>query len=194
MQNNPISFPMQNAGGLIPNPFNQVTPNQPVINTLNLNQVKGIVPVKDFVDEMNVQWTLYKAATNSAVDIPSPKTVQVTDCWVHQYLGTDAKVYVYVVEGIRMPRVPTEQPSRILYQWYSEVYVQNFNHTMITDAEWLKANVYTAPGTNARMSKLTVFCPQPNNNGQQQSPVDNKPIFIEGISNNGSGQHTETNS
>ena len=194
MQNNPISFPMQNAaGGLIPNPFNQVAPNQPVINTLNLNQVKGITPVKDFVDEMNVQWTLYKAATNSAVDIPSPKTVQFTDCWVHQYLGTDAKVYVYVAEGIRMPRVPTEQPSRVLYQWYSTIRVDTFNPAMITDAEWMKANVYTAPGSNARMSKLTAFCPQPGNT-QPQTKVDDKPIYIEGISNNGSGQHTEANS
>ena len=194
MQNNPYlqpyqAFPSQN---LISNPFSNQAINRPVLNTLQLNQIEGITPAKEFTDEMNIKWSLIKAASDSTIDIPSPKTVQFTDCWCHQYLNIDKKVYVYVVEGIRMPRVETEQPSRVLYQWYSTVCINGFNPQMITEQEWLKANVYSAPGVNARMSKLNAFCPVPGGM-QPQQQVENKPIYIEGLSNGSTG-NAENNS
>ena len=185
MQNTMQMFqPFQNtyANNMIANPFANQAAGRQVLNTLNLNQIEGVVPANEFTDEMNIKWKLIKAASDSTIDIPSPKTVQFTDCWCHQYLNTDKKVYVYVVEGIRMPRVETEQPSRILYQWYSTVCINGFNPQMVSENEWLKANVYSAPGVNARMSKLMAFCPMPGG-AQPQTQVENKPIFVEGLSN-----------
>ena len=126
---------------------------------LGLNQIEGFKPVERFTDDSNVEWVLSKASSDSTKDIPDPKSIQFTDCWNHEFPGLKIKpYYVYVVEGIKLPRVETEQPTRILYQWFSDKPSPGFNPTMITPREWMKANVYAAPLTNARISKLKAIC------------------------------------
>ena len=126
--------------------------------TLNLNQIEGFKPVEKFTDESNIEWILSKSSADPTKDIPDPKVIQFTDCWNHEFPGLKTKLYVYVVEGIKPPRVETEQPTRVLYQWFSQNPCPTFNPAMITQREWLKANVYAAPLTNARVSKLKAIC------------------------------------
>ena len=125
---------------------------------LGLTQVEGFEPVKEFVDSSGMQWVLTKASYDSTRDVPDPKAVQITDYWNHEVPDIKQKVYIYVVEGIRMPRVEIEQPSRILYQWFSAVFIPKFDPTMITDREWLRANVYSASIGDTRVSKLNALC------------------------------------
>lgn len=125
---------------------------------LGLTQVEGFVPVQSFADSSGVNWVLSKASSDSTRDVPDPKAVQITDYWNHEFPNIRQKVYVYVVEGIRIPRVETEQPSKILYQWFSSIFIPKFDPTMITDREWLKANVYTASLSDTRLSKLNAIC------------------------------------
>lgn len=140
---------------LLPNPLLSF---ESVKATLNLNQIEGFAPIDKFTDESNTQWVLSKASSDSTKDIPDPKSIQFTDCWNHEFPGLKTKLYVYVVEGIKPPRVETEQPTRVLYQWFSTQPSPAFNPTMITQREWLKANVYAALLTNARVSKLKAIC------------------------------------
>lgn len=125
---------------------------------LGLTQVEGFAPVQSFADSTGVQWILSKASSDSTRDVPDPKNVQITDYWNHEFPNLKQKVYVYVVEGIRVPRVETEQPSKVLYQWFSSIFIPRFDPTMITDREWLKANVYTASMGDSRLSKLNAIC------------------------------------
>lgn len=125
---------------------------------LGLTQVEGFVPVQSFTDSSGAGWILSKASTDSTRDVPDPKSVQITDYWNHEFPNIRQKVYVYVVEGIRIPRVETEQPSRVLYQWFSSVFVPKFDPTMITDREWLRANVYVTSMGDTRVSKLNAIC------------------------------------
>jgi hypothetical protein len=162
----------------------------PPLQTLMLNQLEGWEPVQEFTDSANVHWTLAKAATDSTRDIPDPKTVQFVGAWNHEFPAKlSQKVYVYAVEAIRPPRVATEQPSMLFYQWFSTVKM-DFNPQMITDREWLKANVYAAPLVDSRMSKLLAICKvqaQPPQ-GQQAAPAEeDKPIRVEEIVNASSG-------
>lgn len=149
---------------LIPSPFNNPiqVPNAtlPQTASLHLTQIEGFEPVQKFTDSTNTQWTLAKAATNSTVGIPDPKSVQIVDFWNHKFPreGLSQDVYVYVVEGVKQPSVETEQPTRILYQWFSTTPVYSFTPQMISDKEWLKANVYSAPMVDARVSKLHALC------------------------------------
>lgn len=133
-------------------------PPIPTTVMLGLNQIEGFQPVQQFVDEMNTHWTLVKAANNSTLDVPDPKAMQVLDYWSTDFPGIKTKLYVYVVEGIRPPRVETEQATRVMYQWFSTKFVKEFTPQMITEREWLRANVYAAPVVNARMSKLNAIC------------------------------------
>ena len=126
--------------------------------SLGLNQIEGFTPMQEFTDDSNTHWALVKASSVSTVDIPDPKNIQFVDYWNHEYPNLKTKLYVYVVEGIKPPRVETEQPTRVLYQWFSTLFVPTFNPQMITDKEWLKANVYAAPIINTRMSKLQAIC------------------------------------
>ena len=160
MYNNTLS-----TGGMLPSPFanplqTTVPPIQQQVNMLNLTQIEGFQPVQKFTDETNTTWTLVKAFSDSTVDVPDPKSMQIVDYWDHKFVGlkNDAPLYVYVVEGVRQPRVETEQPSRIMFQWFSKVYVKDFNPQMISEREWYKANVYAAPVLNARVSKLNAIC------------------------------------
>lgn len=127
-------------------------------SSLKLNQIEGYVPVESFIDDSNTKWVLVKSCFDSTRDIPDPKTIQVIDQWNHVFPGLKSEIYVYVVEGIRSPRVETEQPTRVLYQWFSPVMVKNFSAQMITENEWLKANVYAAPIIDVRTSKLNAIC------------------------------------
>jgi len=77
----------------------------------------------------------------------------------------------------------------LLYQWFSTVQV-DFNPAMITDREWLKANVYAAPLQDTRMSKLLAICGMqaPAQAEAQQAPVEEDVLIkVEGIANVGAG-------
>lgn len=182
MQNSFSAGPMPDP--LIKAPFLQQP--TPPLQTLMLNQLEGWEPVQEFTDSANVHWVLAKSASDSTRDIPDPKTVQFVGAWNHEFPAKlSQKVYVYAVEAIRPPRVATEQPSMLLYQWFSTVKM-DFNPQMITDREWLKANVYAAPLVDSRMSKLLAICKvqaQPPQ-GQQTAPAEeDKPIRVEEIVN-----------
>ena len=165
---------------LIPSPFNNQiqVPNvaAPQMVSLKLTQIEGFNPPKSFVDSTNTEWTLAKAATNSTVGIPDPKTVQIVDCWNHKFPreGLSQDVYVYAVEGVKQPSVETEQPTRIIYQWFSTLLVPNFTPQMITEKEWMKANVFSAPMIDARVSKLYALCrvPMPTPGAAQRRVAD----------------------
>lgn len=130
-----------------------------IYKELGLNQIEGFVPVLHFRDDSNTEWNLIKAATDSSVDVPDPKGMQIVDYWNHEFPNLkETKLYIYVVEGVRQPRVETEAPSRVLYQWFSTVFIPSFNPQMITQNEWLKANVYAAQMRNDRVSKLKALC------------------------------------
>ena len=184
MLNNPI----QNDP-LIRNPLL----NQPIppVQTLMLNQLEGFEPVQEFTDSSNVKWILAKSASDSTRDVPDPKSVQITNCWNHEFPAKlSPKIYVYAVEAVRPPRVATEQPSMLLYQWFSTVQL-DFNPSMITPKEWLKANVYAAPLQDTRMSKLLAICkmqaPQAGESQQDALAEEEKLIEVEGMPNVGSG-------
>lgn len=146
---------------------------------LNLNQIQGFEPVKEFTDSTNTKWVLVKNSSDSTVDIPDPASLQIIESWCHEYPNLKkSKVYLYVVEGVRMPRVETEKPARILYQWFALSFVPNFNYTMITKKEWLKANVYAAPVADARLSKLYALC-KIENSKQEEPATYEKLITVE---------------
>lgn len=182
MQSNPwaVQPPAQPASSLQPllqNPFGAA---QSVIQTLNLTQIDKFEMVKSFRDDTNVEWTLVKQSSDSTVDIPDPKTIQVLGYWNHAFPGIKDKIYIYVVEGIRRPRVDTEKPTLVLYQWFSSVFVPNFTPDMITQREWLKANVYAAPILDARVSKLHALCKIPREQAVREEPADQL-LHVEGL-------------
>lgn len=126
--------------------------------TLGLSQIQGFVPIKDFTDANNTKWQLVKSSDDSTVDVPDPKSLQITDYWNHEFPNIKSKIYVYVVEGIRQPKVETEQPTKVMFQWFSTLWVPTFTPQMITEKEWLKANVYAANYIDTRTSKLNAIC------------------------------------
>lgn len=163
---------------LIPNP---VLGNVNTLrNTLNLSQIEGFEPVGSFTDDSNTSWSLVKSSFDSATEIPDPKSLQLVDYWNHIFPNLEEKIYVYVVEGIKQPRVETEHPTRIIYQWFSTSYVPNFTPQMITDQEWRKANVYAAPIVNSRVSKLNALCKVQT---VVEEPKESDLIKIKGLNN-----------
>lgn len=180
---NTLTNPYLPQGGLLPNYFQQ-TPVAPQLQALSLNQVEGFEPVREFVDQSNTTWTLVKAASNSTVGIPDPKTLQITDFWNHAFPRKDLqnKLYVYVVEGIKQPQVETERPTKVLYQWFSPIFVPQFNPQMISQREWLKANVYSAEVVDARVSKLNALC-KVSAEAQAPAEPEDRLLQVEGISN-----------
>lgn len=182
MLNSPLPDP------LIKQPF--AAQPVPPIQTLMLNQIDGWEPVQEFTDSANVTWKLAKSSTDSTRDVPDPQTVQFVGAWNHEFPAKlSQKIYVYAVEAIRPPRVATEQPSMLLYQWFSTVQM-DFNPSMITQKEWLKANVYAAPIIDSRMSKLLAICKIKSESAQPQaqeaSAEEDKLIHVEGITDGGS--------
>jgi len=176
---------------LLPNPMPGMANMPQARATLGLNQIENFDPVQEFVDESNTPWRLVKASSNSTVDVPDPKSLQVVDYWNHEFPGIKSKIYCYVVEAIRQPRVETEQATRVLYSWFSTVFVPNFTPAMITEAEWLKANVYAAPVVNARVSKLNALCKVSNGATSDAPTKQDKLIHVEGLSNGAAAQGTE---
>lgn len=177
---------MLNNNTLLANPFVPVNPiTLQMKSTLGLNQIDGFKPVEKFIDNTNTEWSLAKASNDSTVDIPDPKAIQITDFWNHEFPKPlkNAKLYVYVVEGIRQPRVETEQPTRVLYQWFSTIGLRDFTPAMISEKEWLKANVYSAPVVNARVSKLIALCQVPSATAMQNGTQEDKLIQVEELTN-----------
>ena len=153
---------MPPAGG-----YQQAAP-VPVSDGLGLCQVNGFQMVQSFRDAAGVEWSLRKSAEDSSVDIPDPGYVQITDFWNHVVPGTNNKVYIYVVEGIKRPRTTNEHPVKILYQWFSEYNNPTFTPGMITPAEWSAANVFTSAIGDARVSKLKALCGLPDEPVKQE--------------------------
>lgn len=185
-------FVPTSSTGLLPNPTSTFSAIQPQA-TLNLNQIDGFIPTKEFTDDTNTKWQLVKSSFDSTVDIPDPKVIQVIDYWNHEFPKLKTKLYVYVVEGIKPPRVETELPTRVMYQWFSTVYVPTFTPQMITEKEWLKANVYAAPLVNGRVSKLKAICHLTDTNGIQNQKEEDKLIKVEEFTNGNSGRDTTQN-
>ena len=184
---NPYAY----SPGMIANPFNAASGAVVPKPTLGLTQIEGFQPVQEFTDETNTKWTLVKSYFDSTVDVPDPKSMQVVDFWNHKFVGLkeDKQLFVYVIEGIRQPRVETEQPSRVLFQWFSQVNVKDFTPQMITDREWMKANVYAAPVVNGRVSKLCAIC-HVNGASVQAKPADDALIRVEGLTDGNNAGNT----
>ena len=182
---------MLNNNMLLANPFAPMTLQ--VRNSLGLNQIEGFTPVSKFVDDTNTEWTLAKASSDSTVDIPDPKALQITDFWNHEFPKSfKTKLYIYVVEGIRQPRVETEQPTRVLYQWFSTTRIMDFTPAMISEKEWLKANVYSAPVISARVSKLNALCQVSSDTSATANGTEDKLIRVEELSNEDTKRDTDS--
>lgn len=167
----------------------------PGLPALNLTQIDGFTPPGEFRDSTGTTWTLVKSASSGMSEIPDPAAVNITDYWNHEYPGSNGKVFLYVVEGVRIPKTQRETPCRILYSWFSTVNQPAFTPQMIRPAEWLVANVYAAGITDARVSKLHALCKtNPEQSQSQAAPEDNAPpplIKMEDIVNdrNSTGQN-----
>lgn len=144
---------------------------------IGLKQINDFKMVREFSDSDGRHWKLAKSARDSSVEIPDPQFVQVTDYWMHEFPGSGGKVYIYVVEGIKRPRIDTEQAVMVLYQWFSTSNTRNFTPQMISPGEWLCANVYTAPISDSRVSKLKALC-NVIENSPQKGQMDDQDIDI----------------
>lgn len=125
---------------------------------LKLTQIDGLEPVPEFVDSAGQKWQLIKSASSGMGEIPDPQSVNVIDYWNHIHPGSNGKIYIYVVEGVRVPKTARETACRVLYSWFSTVDNKTFTPQMIKPAEWLTANVYAAQISDARLSKLNALC------------------------------------
>ena len=81
---------------------------------LNLTQIDGFTPPAEFRDSTGATWQLVKSASSGMSEIPDPAAVNITDYWNHEYPGSNGKVFLYVVEGVRIPKTQRETPCRIL--------------------------------------------------------------------------------
>lgn len=122
------------------------------------SRMGGVYAQRRYIPYDVKEWKLVKSAHDSSVEIPDPQYVQITDYWNHEFPGSEGKVYIYVVEGIKRPRIDTERSVNVLYQWFSTANNPSFTPQSITPAEWYNANVYTSPITDARVSKLRALC------------------------------------
>lgn len=127
-------------------------------SSLDLRQLKDYQITNEFTDSLNNRWRLVKSAYDSSVEIPDPNYVQVVDYWVHEFPNSDGKVFVYCVQGIKRPKIDTEKPTQIIYQWFSTVNNPQFTPMMITQTEWCKANIYMSQLNDSRLSVLNAFC------------------------------------
>ena len=161
---------------------NQVTPNvndKKSVSSLGLRQLKDFEMLSSFQDSNGKVWKLVKSANDASVEIPDPQFVQITDCWNHEFPGTDNKVFIYVVEGIKRPRVDSEKPVCVLYQWFSTNQCATFNPSMISMPEWHRANVYTSGISDSRISKLKALCRYVENSDKAQPLVRNDQNIVE---------------
>ena len=161
--------------------------NMQNVGVLGLRQMINFNITHDFRDSDGKQWKLVKSANDASVEVPDPQFVQITDYWNHDFPNSNGKVYIYVVEGIKRPRVDTERPVRVLYQWFSTKNNPQFTPQMISANEWRRANVYTAQIQDSRVSKLSALCgvemlgnidnPQ-NPNGSAEPDIDMNALGI----------------
>lgn len=104
--------------------------------------------------------------------------------------------FLYVVEGIKRPRIDTERSVNVLYQWFSTANNPSFTPQSITPAEWYNANVYTSTITDARVSKLRALCNLTEDKQAIQQSAQDKDISLSligrGVKNNGNRATTAT--
>ena len=180
---------MQNNNGLLPNYLGN---NNQLNQIINLTQMENWSPVESFIDASNTRWVLAKAASNSTVGIPDPRTVKIIEFWHHGFPRKDVedKVFLYVVEGVKIPQIATEQPMKVLFQWFSDRNVPQFTPDMITPEEWQRANVYAAPVLNKWESILNAVCKVKNEQPFYQT--ENKLLKVEGLTDGSIGGNQET--
>lgn len=168
------------------------TANIPNLNTNLINSITaqkqpiGLTQFKDlnmpqaFTDDNGTKWKLAKSSKDSSVEIPDPAMVTLTRWWNHVHPMSNGKVYIYVVEGIKRPRIESENSVMVLYQWFSTANRSNFTPNDITAAEWYNANVYTANIIDSRISQLRALCGMnqeqkinvPNNNTIEELDIN----------------------
>ena len=125
---------------------------------IGLTQFKDLNMPQSFTDDNGTKWKLAKSSKDSSVEIPDPAMVTLTRWWNHAHPLSNGKVYIYVVEGIKRPRIESENSVMVLYQWFSTANRSNFTPNDITAAEWYNANVYTANIIDSRISQLRALC------------------------------------
>ena len=145
-----------NIPNLNANLINSITAAQK--QPIGLTQFKDLNMPQSFTDDNGTKWKLAKSSKDSSVEIPDPAMVTLTRWWNHVHPLSNGKVYIYVVEGIKRPRIESENSVMVLYQWFSTANRSNFTPNDITAAEWYNANVYTANIIDSRISQLRALC------------------------------------
>ena len=145
-----------NIPNLNTNLINSITAAQK--QPIGLTQFKDLNMPLSFTDDNGTKWKLAKSSKDSSVEIPDPAMVTLTRWWNHVHPLSNGKVYIYVVEGIKRPRIESENSVMVLYQWFSTANRSNFTPNDITAAEWYNANVYTANIIDSRISQLRALC------------------------------------
>ena len=167
-----------NIPNLNTNLINSITAVQK--QPIGLTQFKDLNMPQSFTDDNGTKWKLAKSSKDSSVEIPDPAMVTLTRWWNHVHPLSNGKVYIYVVEGIKRPRIESENSVMVLYQWFSTVNRSNFTPNDITAAEWYNANVYTANIIDSRISQLRALCGMnqeqkintPNNNTIEELDIN----------------------
>ena len=162
------------------------------IQSLELTQIEDYEPVKHFVDSAGIEWALVKDSRDSYCEIPDPSAINFTDCWNHEYPNTAGKVYIYVVEGIKLPKTAREKSCNVMYCWFSRKCDKNFNPKMITAGEWLMANVYASSCNDSRISKLKALC-KITDNTPVVTPVEHRQPPLIKIDNLGGNNDSKSN-
>lgn len=144
-----------NIPNLNTNLINSITAQK---QPIGLTQFKDLDMPQAFTDDNGTKWKLAKSSKDSSVEIPDPAMVTLTRWWNHVHPMSNGKVFIYVVEGIKRPRIESENSVMVLYQWFSTVNRSNFTPNDITAAEWYNANVYTANIIDSRISQLRALC------------------------------------
>ena len=144
-----------NIPNLNTNLINSITAQK---QPIGLTQFKDLNMPLSFTDDNGTKWKLAKSSKDSSVEIPDPAMVTLTRWWNHVHPMSNGKVFIYVVEGIKRPRIESENSVMVLYQWFSTANRSNFTPNDITAAEWYNANVYTANIIDSRISQLRALC------------------------------------
>ena len=155
---------------------------------IGLTQFKDLNMPQSFTDDNGTKWKLAKSSKDSSVEIPDPAMVTLTRWWNHVHPLSNGKVYIYVVEGIKRPRIESENSVMVLYQWFSTANRSNFTPNDITAAEWYNANVYTANIIDSRISQLRALC---GLNQEQKINVPNNNTIEELIRNSDNDRRTD---
>lgn len=166
-----------NIPNLNANLINSITAQK---QPIGLTQFKDLNMPLTFTDDNGTKWKLAKSSKDSSVEIPDPAMVTLTRWWNHVHPMSNGKVFIYVVEGIKRPRIESENSVMVLYQWFSTVNRSNFTPNDITAAEWYNANVYTANIIDSRISQLRALCGMnqeqkinaPNNNTIEELDIN----------------------